>query len=95
MDKITGLFGLYEKAVGLLGLSSSPTQPPVDGEIIFSKNNICVQQNDPNGTLLPGYFTLTSSFLKPPSSKVSIGLACNFSNLWNNRLFALMLQSTL
>ena len=51
---------MFDKATSLLGLSNTPKAPALDGEIVYSKNNVCVHQagsDDP----APGYLSLRCS----------------------------------
>lgn len=52
---------IFEKASSLLALfSGAPKAPALDGEILYSKNNVCVHQigsEDP----VPGYLSLRCS----------------------------------
>lgn len=51
---------MLEKATSLLGISNTPKAPALDGEIVYSKNNVCVHQagsDDP----APGYLSLRCS----------------------------------
>lgn len=65
MDSIMALGTIFKKATSILGLGSEHLKPPpLDGEIIYCKNNVCVH---PPATLAvdseehhPGYLTLRS-----------------------------------
>lgn len=65
MDSIMALGTIFKKATSILGLGSDHLKPPpLDGEIIYCKNNVCVH---PPATLAvdseehhPGYLTLRS-----------------------------------
>jgi hypothetical protein len=62
------LTSLFRKATNLLGLggdSGSPSRPPpLDGEIIYCKNNVCVHPpanlNKGTGEHFPGYLNIRS-----------------------------------
>ena len=65
MYSIIALGTIFKKATTLLGIGSDHLKPPpLDGEIIYCKNNVCVH---PPATLAiqseehhPGYLTLRS-----------------------------------
>lgn len=51
---------MIERAGSLFGISSSVKAPALDGEIVYSKNNVCVHGSEGNGPV-PGYLSLRCS----------------------------------
>ncbi|XP_021367695.1 uncharacterized protein LOC110459663, partial [Mizuhopecten yessoensis] len=64
MDPMMAFSTIFKKASNLLGIGSdSPKHPPLDGEIIYCKNNVCVHPPAPmtmDTEHHPGYLTLRS-----------------------------------
>lgn len=56
---------MFEKASSLLRFSNSSAKAPaLDGEIVYSKNNVCVEQTGRSGgseSRVPGYLSLRCS----------------------------------
>ncbi|XP_033757289.1 TBC1 domain family member 16-like isoform X1 [Pecten maximus] len=64
MDPVMAFSTIFKKASNFLGIGSdSPKHPPLDGEIIYCKNNVCVHPPAPmtmDTEHHPGYLTLRS-----------------------------------
>lgn len=62
---------LLEKATTILGISTAGSfrAPALDGEIVYSKNNVCVHQAITNKPV-PGYFSLRCSTAETVSEEL-------------------------
>ncbi|KAK3089568.1 hypothetical protein FSP39_004673 [Pinctada imbricata] len=66
MDSVMAFSSIFKKATHLLGLGTDNLKPPpLDGEIIYCKNNVCVHPPRPLSVMdpeqhHPGYLTLRS-----------------------------------
>lgn len=75
---------MFEKASSLLGLSNTAKAPALDGEIVYSKNNVCVHQTGSDEPA-PGYLSLRCS----TAEKVS-EYFCNCYRMIPDRLLLLV-----
>lgn len=64
MDSIMAFSSIFKKATSLFGLGGDELKhPPLDGEIIYCKNNVCVHPPAPlvmDSEHHPGYLTIRS-----------------------------------
>ena len=68
MDPVMAFSTMFKKATNLLGIGGSDLKPPpLDGEIIYCKNNVCVHPPAPltlDSEHHPGYLNIRSQMEK-------------------------------